>query len=354
MTTCADSTALRAHLDHPEPALEAHLDTCGACTGLLTAIAADAGLVRRAFDGLDADVPTTLDIEGALAAVARDPDPAGQVATPMPAPRGIGRAAAGIAPRLAVAAVVALLAVVVGLTPVGRSAVAQALDGFRGEQLQVVQIDPASLQLAPEDFQALASLGELDLQALEGPSEVTDMAAAEELAGITGPTLADAPDHLVASAASTVSLTLVERDGNGIPAELDGAVLQLGVPGVIGAVYGEADMPSLVIGRSGAPLVEAVGAPLADVRAFLLARPELPESLRTQLAAIEDWQSTLPIPAPVDGPGWEEVTIGDRPGLAFGDGSGLGAVVLREDADGLTVVGGTLPIDEVLAIAAGA
>lgn len=354
MTTCADSTSLRAHLDHPESRLEAHLDGCEICSGLLTAIAADAGVTRRALAVLDADTPAPLDVDtdAALASALTSTADAPVV---IDRPHGrVRRALAAVGPRMAVAASVVVLALAVVLTPAGRSAVAQALDGFRGEQLEVVAFDPTSLQVEPADMQALAGLGEVDLGGMAEPADVTDMAAAEAVAGITGPTLPDTPDRLIAAAPGQVRLTLVARDGNGVPAELDGSVLEASIPGVIGAVYGDAEMPRMVIGRSGLLQIDAVGASLEDIRAFLLSREELPADLRGQLAAIEDWQSTLPIPVPVDGPGWVDVTIDGRPGVAFGDSSGLGTLVLRDDADGITVVGGLIPVEDALAIAADA
>jgi hypothetical protein len=40
-----------------------------------------------------------------------------------------------------------------------------------------------------------------------------------------------------------------------------------------------------------------------------------------------------------------------RPAIAFGDGSGLGAMVIRQDASGVTVVGGRIGVDRALALA---
>lgn len=355
MTTCADSTALRAHLDHPDPALEVHLDGCDVCPGLLAAVAADMGATRQALRLLDHDVPADIDVDRALADLSPRPATVAASPTPIHAPRGaIGRVLAAAGPRLAVAAAVALLAVAVVLTPAGRGALAQALDSFRGQQLQVVPFDPSALPLDEAGMQALTTLGEVDLDGLAQPSDVPDMAAAEGVAGIPGPSLTEPADRLIAAAPGTVRLTLQTRDGNGVPSHLDGAVLRVAIPGVIGAMYGDEEMPRMVIGRSALLQVDAEGAPLEDIRAFLLSRPELPEDLRAQLASIEDWRSTLPIPVPVDGPGWRDVTIGGRPGVAFGDSSGLGTLVLRQDVDGITVVGGPMPVEDALAIAAGA
>lgn len=54
---------------------------------------------------------------------------------------------------------------------------------------------------------------------------------------------------------------------------------------------------------------------------------------------------------PLDGPGWREVEVGGRPAVSFGDESGLGALVLRHDADGVTVVGGRIPVSRAIELA---
>ena len=60
------------------------------------------------------------------------------------------------------------------------------------------------------------------------------------------------------------------------------------------------------------------------------------------------------MPVPLDGPGWDEVEVAGRPAIAFGDDSGLGALVLRQDADGVTVVGGRISIGRALDLRGGA
>lgn len=43
--------------------------------------------------------------------------------------------------------------------------------------------------------------------------------------------------------------------------------------------------------------------------------------------------------------------VGGRPAVSFGDESGLGALVLRHDADGVTVVGGRIPVSRAIELA---
>jgi hypothetical protein len=356
MIDCADSTALRSHLDHPDAALDAHLDGCDACAGLLRSVAADAGFTRQALallDAADDAGPTAVDVDAALVGVCAD-------ATPVPAVPFVarrGRRFASVGRRAALSGAAALVLIAVAVTPAGRGAVAGVLDVFRGGRLQVVTVDTAAFgaSVGPEAVRALADLGDVDTSRLTEPVDVADAAAAETLAGISAPRVADAPDRYVALAPGTVRLVLDARNGNGVPAELDGATLVVDVPGAIGAVSGPAGRaPQLVIGRSGPLVVRSEGAPLEAVRSFLLAREELPADLRAQLGAIGDWRSTIPVPVPLDGPGWREVEVAGRPAIAFGDDSGVGALVLRQEPDGVTVVGGRISVSRALDLAAAA
>ena len=349
MIDCADSTTLRAHLDHADPTVEAHLDECDECTGLLHAVAEDAGYVQRTLDTLD-DGTTTVDVEAALAAVHRQAVAPVIPLTPRPAAttgRSRGR-------RLAAAGAAAAVVLFATVTPAGRSAVAQALDAFRGERLQTVTVDLQALEesIGP-DLRALTALGEVDTSALVEPEEVADVAEAEAVAGIAAPKFEGTPDHLVALAPGTVKLVLDARDGNGVPAHLDGAALVVDVPGAIVAAWGGDDgPPDLVVGHAGPLVARAEGASLEDIRSFVLSRDEIPAELRAQLAAIEDWRSTIPVPVPLDGPGWRDVEVAGRQAIAFGDDTGLGALVIRQDPDGVTIVGGRLSVTRALSLAA--
>jgi len=355
MMHCVDSTALRAHLDHTDPELEEHLDDCAECTALLRSVADDTGYARRTLALLEpGDEAVDVDVDAALAAVrARIPSVAPVASVSAAAARR--RRSPGRRLALAAAAVVVVLAATV--TPAGRSAVAQALDAFRGERLQPVMVDMAAWggSFGPEDVEALATLGDLDIRALNEPERVADVATAEAIAGIDAPGYEGTPDRFVALAPGVVRLVLAVRDGNGVPVELDGAALVVEVPGAVGAIFAPGDgPPEVVLGRSGPLVVRAEGAPLEDIRAFILSREELPAGLRTQLAAIDDWRSTIPVPVPIDGPGWREVEVGGRQAIVFGDDTGLGALVIRQDPAGVTVVGGRIGVSRALALAADA
>jgi hypothetical protein len=355
MNNCADSTSLRAHLDHPAPELDAHIDACDSCAGLLRSVAEDAGFTHRALALLDptADQPAVFDLERSLRMAQTA---LASTATAGP-PGNRGQRIAIFGPRLAFSGAVAVLVLVVAMTPWGRSAMAEALDAFRGERLQVVTVDPEAwaASLDPGDLQMLATLGEIDTTGLNEPAQVVDVAEAELVAGISAPVLTEIPDRLVAMAPGTLQLEFAVRAGNGVPAELEGASLVVEVPGAIGALYGlEEGEPEFAIGRSGQLVVHAEGATMEAIRSFILSRQELPEDLRAQLTAISDWRSTIPVPVPVGGPGWDEVEVAGRPAIVFGDDSGIGALVIRQDPEGITVVVGHIGVGQALELAASA
>lgn len=359
MIDCVDSSTLRAHLDRPDPELESHVDGCPECSGLLGSVAADAGATRRALSLLDRpDVvggssERAVDVEAALRSVLGEAD--GTTVVPI-APSRSNRFRSARR-RVGVAGVAAAVTAVVLVSPGGRDALAGVLDLFRGERLQPVTVDLAewASSAEPEDLLDLEVLGDVDLGGLDPPERVRDPDEAERVAGIGAPTVDEAPDRLFALAPGTVRLVLVARDGNGVPEELDGAQLIVSVPGAIAAVYGSDDgLPEMIVGRSGRLVVRAEGASLDSIRSFLLSREELPEDLRNQLLAIEDWRSTIPLPVPLGSPGWSETEVAGRPAVTFGDESGLGAVVLRQDPDGVTVVGGRIGVGRAVDIAEGA
>lgn len=347
MIDCLDSSALRAHLDAPEPLLDAHLDTCPSCTRMLRSVADDAGYARRALALLDAP-PIHLDVDAALASVVRDAraDDRG-VRGPNPVRR--------LPPlhRVAIAAASAAAVAFLALTPTARTAVAEALDAFRGERLQVVTVDGEEFAalLDPAGVESLAGLGDLDLSGVSEPRRVDEAEEAEAISGISVPAVSEEADRLVALAPGTARLVLEARTDNGVPDALDGSALIVDIPGAVASIHvGPDGAPEYLVARSGVLSARSEGAGLEEIRRFLLARDEIPADLRAQLAAIDDWRSTIPVPVPLDGPGWRELDIDGRPALVFGDDSGLGAVVIRQDGNGVTVAMGRLEAREAISL----
>ena len=79
-------------------------------------------------------------------------------------------------------------------------------------------------------------------------------------------------------------------------------------------VFQTAGAPPIYVGESRGPeLVVPDGVDAAQLRDVLVNLPFLPENVRTQLAAVKDWQSTLIIPS-VDGTA-HDITIDGTPAV---------------------------------------
>ncbi len=113
------------------------------------------------------------------------------------------------------------------------------------------------------------------------------------------------------------------------------------------------DEPALVVEQMPVPLVRSNGATLAQVEKYLLAMPGISPQLATQIRAIADPVSTLPVPFRSNKQSAQHVRIHGAPGIAIGDNTGVGAMVMWQSHGMLYVVGGPLREDEVRKIADG-
>jgi hypothetical protein len=311
--SCPADELLRAHVDVADDQIATHIEGCGVCGDRLAALAGDARFAADAVAGLDADAPTAAEADVAVAWQV--------VGEPIRA-RG-RRVPAGVA-----AGIVALLVVaLVGFTPTGRRAAADILAGFRSERLEVVTFNPDQ---PLGDVEGLAEIVDVDADPINrsGAARVDDVDAAAEIAGFVPAVPASLPDgadlvDVEASAPSTARLTFRADRAPDLPPALDGAQLVVSVPGTVGAIY-EIDEQMLVVAEAGELAVEAEGAELDQIRAYLLSRPEVPDDVARQLLAIDDWTTTLPIPVPVDRVVWQETTVGGVPGLMVSDPMGAG------------------------------
>lgn len=311
--TCPTDAALRAHLDEADVIVRAHVAGCDACFLRMQALSDDARFAARAIADLDDVQVSTADAAEAHAAVAR--------AT------GARRAVPRRAPLSLAASIVALaVAALVVLTPTGRQAAADLLSGFRAERFEVVTIDR---DRPLESFEDLEDVVEVDgVDAHREPQDVDSLAEAAAIAGFTPDGIA-APEgasrsSLRAAAPQEVRLTLRADQAPQLPAGLDGARVIVSLPGMIVATY-TVDGHTVISGEAAQLAVDAEGAELADIRAYLLSRPEVPRDLADQLLAIDDWTTTVPIPIPVDEVVWDTTTVDGAPGLQISDplGSGL-------------------------------
>jgi len=351
MIPCPNSGALRAALDGERPDVAAHLAQCASCQDRTAALEDDVAFAASKFAAPAAVAPA--DVDAALARIsARTAEPN---VVALPRRRfgdGMLRAAASLA---AVVLVGGMLA-----TSGGRAAAASWLERFRAEQVAVVPVDFAAVD--PSNLEALTGLGEVEgLDDLVNPERVADLEAAATIAGFTAtpldrellPAGVTGPTEVLAQAPQSVRITFHQRPD--VPAEIQGATLVLQVPGaVVQAVGDPGDGAAMLRGEAGALQVDVEGGPsLGEVREALLSLPGLPEETVAALRAIEDWETTLPLPVPVGEIVWSETTVNDRPALAFGDESGLGSAVVWNDGEHFVGVAGTVPLSQVRNLAEG-
>ncbi|GAC1470698.1 MAG: hypothetical protein PVSMB7_21750 [Chloroflexota bacterium] len=138
-----------------------------------------------------------------------------------------------------------------------------------------------------------------------------------------------------------------------MPARINGSTLRLTTGTAVIATYGAGTntIPTLVIGQMRSPRVSSSGVTVKQIEDYILNLPGISPTLAQAVRAIGDPATTLPIPIPVDIAHAQTVTVQGVQGLAVGDQTGIGSVVIWQK-DGLIYgVGGTLPQDKVLAIA---
>jgi len=344
--TCPDEGTLRGWIDdepaaHP-PGVGAHVTACPHCTHATATLRHEAELAGSGLALLAPPrLPSAVDVETALASARAGGATAATRLTQS------GRSRHWSWRPVAAAAVVALAFSLAG-TPAGRSAASSFLAQFRSERFVPVSVDARQGRAVMAD---LAHLGRLTGNAGSvDPSPVASVAAAAARVGfpIARPDSARLPAGVgttpkaYVSAARQLRFTFdrskaqawFQHKGDGaavaLPARFDGASIVVSVPAAALLEYPAADgTPAVLVGQ--ARRIEAHaegGVSLAEMRSFLLALPGLSESTRRQLASVEDWRTTLPLPIPADQLHWAHTRINGADALLLRDGSGLGSAAL--------------------------
>lgn len=227
--------------------------------------------------------------------------------TERPARRRLRRLTAGLA---AAAMIAGLLA-----TPLGDRAMSAMLQSFRVQHVVGVGITADDLATisgllergSPDGDQRfdLAQYGTLT-QSGGGEEREVSWSEAEQRMGASLLRLGNAAAPVYQPA---VTLTfrlnvkavnrLLVRFGSrtALPAEADGQAIRLHIPGGIASEGTLAGKPVRLLQYGKPELTVEGGIDAAAVREAVLGLPVLPDSLRTKLASIGDWQNTLPVPA---------------------------------------------------------
>lgn len=260
----------------------------------------------------------------------------------------------------------------------GRSLAAQFLNIFRMERIHVVEI-------TPEDMAQLAKLldgiegidgpvGEVDIRnfgrvRVEHPPDAVliveaDPTQVESLSGLSlnlpatlagrerteiiiekPPVITFSPDvESLNSFLRTHSNVLLPRD-------LAGQSITFNIPPLVRAQYGQTGKGFAIYAARALTIEAPQDFDLASLRQALLRLPFLPENLRRQLADIEDWRYTLPIPE-TQAMGVTEVSVNGNQGVYFVNEFDTSAGILAwRQGDSWRAISG-LPLEEALLVAA--
>lgn len=227
--------------------------------------------------------------------------------TESPAKRRLRRLTAGVA--------AAVTAIVLFATPLGDRALAAMQQTFRIQHMVGVGISADDMTTisslldrgSPEGDRSfnLAQYGTLT-QSGGGEAHTITWDESEKRMGALLLQLGN-PNAPVFQPATTLTFNLNVKSVNRLltrlggtttlPDEADGKIIRLHIPnGIVteGALSGK---PARLLQFGKPELTVEDGIDAATVREAILGLPVLPDSLRTKLAAIGDWRSTLPVPA---------------------------------------------------------
>jgi len=353
---------LRRLIDEPAGVADAdrqHVAGCADCLDELAAVREDAVLVdsaltNQAAQGVDVDAAWwRLSTAAPVAAPARTAPP--HVAQPR-----ASRSRAILRRPIVAAAAVAL--VVAGA---GTAAANDWLEIFRTEKVAAVSITPSDLVSLPD----LSAYGELAVTGDPNVHNVADAAAAEDETGLDVPEVTTLPRGVtgdpVYQVGGKVSATFTfsaekaaqaaAEAGEKLPPPppgLDGSSVRLDAgPGVAQTWSSSAGAQALVVGRAVAPKAFSSGAGFETLRDYLLSLPGLPDDVAAQLRTFTEDGSTLPLPVPADQVKTSVAEVDGAPATVLETRDKTLAAVVWVDDGEVTVVAGSLDVDEVLSVA---
>lgn len=350
-----------------------HLDGCARCQEVASRVGDDAERVGTLLEHRAPEPDAAAALRAVRARLDRSPRRAGVLArwrAGRTAPAWAGRR--WRTPLVAAGAVAALVAGTAGAAAGGWLTI------FEARQVRGVAVAPADLSGLPD----LSAFGRVTGVRGAVAHAVPTIADAERESGLrlTLPARLPAgvsPDEVTylvvdhSSGSFTFEAQRAARwaaaHGQALPAMprgLDGSTIGVDLGPGIAAVYGGdllrpagdrtgavrgGALPALVIGAVHAPVVHSSGASLATVEGYLLRLPGVPASLAAQIRAIGDPASTLPIPVPAVG--GHDVVVQGVHGVAVGDETGIGSLVIWERGSVVHGAAGPLPLSRLLGLA---
>jgi hypothetical protein len=346
---------LRRMLDEPDAVPvpdHDHVAGCDRCTEALAAMGADAAFVGAALAPAPLD---DLDVDAAWRAVATSTSTGDVV------PFHRGRRVRAAVRRPAVAGI-AVAAILVGA---GAAAANDWLPIFRTERVAPIALTLDQLNAIPD----LGAFGTVEVDHEPDVHTVDDEGAAEAATGLDLPEVAAFPRGVTPEASyqvgGRVQATFTfdadraeDAAGAPLPASLralDGTQVRLVAgPGAAELYRSSSGAPALLVGRAVAPTASSSpGASFEALRDGLLALPGIPPSVAESLRTFNADDGTLPLPVPADRFRTSSVEVGGKPATVLASRDHTLAGVVWVDDGTVTVVAGTLDVDEVLAVAQG-
>jgi hypothetical protein len=388
-------SVLRQILDEPGAVPEPdriHAASCAACLRRSEAMAADAAVAAAALSGAVSAVDADIDLAPALRRLR-----SAETGAVPPRPTFVDRLQTRIqlARRrsLRVGAVLAVVVVSMG-TLVATGGASDIIQIFQPESFVAVPIDVTSLGTLPD----LSGYGSVRVLQPPRPSAASSLAEAASGSGLhllaTGKLPAgvkgDPAFHVLSAGSASFTFSTAAASASAgklgqalpaLPANLDGSSLTLsGGPVVIetvgsqqslgpfsvpksggsgtapneahqGILGGLGGIPQLVIVQMKAPVLYSDGPTVAQYEDALLSMPGVPPSLASQIRALGDLSSTLPIPIPTSLASAHAADINGAPGLVIGDTTGIASGVVWQSHGQVYGVAGSLTDRQVVAIA---
>ncbi len=270
--------------------------------------------------------------------------------------------------KLVVAATLALALFTIFSFPAVRSVAAEFLTVFRVESVRTINISTGDLQELERVMREgsgkvnIDNFGKIEVT---GKQEAVPVTAAEAANAVDFEIKLPRPEsfgepvlHKITGHA--IHLTLDVNNINALlqalgstkmlPAELDGQTFTMSIPTGITATY-ENGAEKLFVAQSRSPeLKTSSGVEVKAIIDALLGIPALPENLRQQLQAVDDWKHTLLIPN-IDGSS-REIPVNGTTGVVITGNDQRNRCLVWQQNKVIYVIAGTdLDIDAALALA---
>ncbi|WP_347491245.1 zf-HC2 domain-containing protein [Desulfoscipio sp. XC116] len=220
--------------------------------------------------------------------------------------------------------------------PAVRSMAGEFLTVFRMEKVQTINVSPGEIRQLEKAVSEgagnvnIENFGKVEVSGKQETIPVTLAQAADAVdfavklpqpAGYEGPDLqkvTGSTANLTLDVANVNSLLQALGSTKLLPESLDGQTFTMHMPTAIVANY-RSDSDKLMVIQARSPEMKApAGVDVLSIRDALLNVPALPENLRSQLLAVDDWQHTILIPN-MDGTS-KDVIVNGTQGV-FMDGS---------------------------------